>query len=388
MKRLRQMARWWLLASALCLALAAGATEYPLRVLDIAGRAVVVPQPPQRIFVQNGNTLTALSLLEREDPFARVIGWNNTLGHSDPSIWRLLQQRWPQARSVPTLDFDNSGHVDLEALVRLRPDLVLLDIETRPAVEGGRAGPLLAQLGIPVLYLDISRNPVVNLPRTIALLGQVLDRQARAEAYLQFYRQRLAAIQAVVAQVGERPRVFVESRAGRMGLEQCCYSQGKTAWGLLIEAVGGINLASQLLPGITGDIALETLIRLRPDVYLMTGTSQVKRGAQTIGFGYGASREEAQAALARLMRRPGFSLLGQGPAACVHAVYHQFYDSAFNIVALEYLAKILYPLRFAHLQPADTYRHLLQTFTALPDAPFVFDIRRGFSDRACAESIP
>lgn len=384
MKQLQQLARWLLLACTLGAAMAAGATAYPLRVVDVAGRSVVVAKPPHRIFIQNGNTLTALALLEREDPFARIAAWNNTLGRSDPSLWQLMQQRWPRSSAIPTLDFDNSGHVDLEALVRLRPDLVLLDIEARPAVEGRRAGALLAQLRIPVLYLDISRDPVVNLPKTVALLGRVLDREARADAYLQFYRQRLAALQAAVAQEPRRPRVFIESRAGRMGLEQCCYSQGKTAWGHLIEAVGGVNIASQLLPGLTGDISLETLIRLQPDVYLMTGTSQVKRGAQTIPFGYGAAREDAEAALARLMRRPGFGLLNQGPASCVHAVYHQFYDSAFHIVALEYLAKMLYPQHFAELRPQDTYRQLLRTFTSLPDAPFIFDISRNFADLPCS----
>ncbi|MNW12073.1 hypothetical protein D3C71_2096700 [compost metagenome] len=68
----------------------------------------------------------------------------------------------------------------------------------------------------------------------------------------------------------------------------------------------------------------------------------------------------------------------------MHAIYHQFYDSAFNIVALEYLARMLYPQRFAQLQPQATYRHVLQTFTALPDAPFVFDISRNFAGQACA----
>lgn len=386
---MRRSLRWWLLVALLAVSVTAGATTYPLRVIDLAGREVVVPRPPQRIFVQNGNALTVLSLLDRENPFARVAGWNNTLGQSDPSIWALMRQRWPAADAVPTLNFDSAGHVDLEALVRLKPDLVLLDIETRPAVEGGRIAAILARLQIPTLYIDTARDPVTHLQKTLALLGRVLDREARAEAYLDFYRQRLAVLQAVAAEAnrrsGTQPSVFIEVRAGGLGLDQCCYSQGKTGWGLLIDAVGGRNIASQLLAGATGDIALETLIRLQPDVYLMTGTQRVRRGARSIPFGYGAPTDEARSALAALMARPGFGATGQKPGACVHAIHHQFYDSAFHIVALEYLAQALYPSHFTDLRPDETYREVLRRFTTLPDTPFLFHLSRAYADGAPCE---
>jgi len=365
----------------------AGAVTYPLTVVDLAGRTVVVPKAPQRIFLQNGNDAMALTLLEREDPFARVAGWDNGLGDSDPSIWALVRQRWPSADRVPLLDFDNSGHVDLEALIRLRPDLLLVDITARNAIEGGLIGPILARLGIPLLYIDSSRDPVVNVQRTIALLGQVLDREQRAAEYLAFYRQRFDALQAGIAQEAYRPNVFIEIRAGRMGLDQCCYSQGKTSWGLMIAAVGGRNIATRLLPGATGDIALETLIRLQPDVYLMTGTQRIRRGAHSVPFGYGASEADAQAGIAALMRRPGFASTSRREGACVHALYHQFYNSAFNIVGLEYLAQALYPERFPALSPDATYRELVARFTTLPDVPFVFRASRGYAPGgACASA--
>ncbi|MES2531044.1 MAG: ABC transporter substrate-binding protein [Pseudomonadota bacterium] len=360
----------------------AGAVAYPLQVVDLAGRTVVVQRAPQRIFLQNGNDLMTLTLLEREDPFARLAGWDNGLGDSDPSIWQLVRQRWPSADRVPLLDFDNSGHVDLEALVRLRPDLVLADITARSAIEGGPIGPILERLGIALLYIDSSRDPVGNVQRTIALLGKVLDREQRAEDYLRFYRQRFDALQAGIALERHRPDVFIEIRAGRMGLDQCCYSQGKTSWGLLIAAVGGRNIATRLLSGATGDIPLETLIRLQPDVYLMTGTQRIRRGAHSVPFGYGASEDAAQAGISALMARPGFSATAKAPGARVHALYHQFYNSAFNIVALEYLAQALYPQRFAELTPDATYRELIARFTTLPDAPFVFRATRAYSGAA------
>jgi iron complex transport system substrate-binding protein len=378
-----------LAAVLLATSVSAHAVTYPLSVVDIAGRTVVLAKAPQRIYVQNGNDMMAMALLDREDPFARVVGWVNSLRNSDPSIWSVVEQRWPHAAQVLQLPFDNSGHVDLEALIRLRPDLVLLDIEAREAVEGGPVGDILSRLGVPALYLDSSRDPVVNVQKTVALLGQVLDREQRAAEYLGFYRQRLAALQAEAAREPHRPRVFIEVRAGRQGLEQCCYSQGKTAWGHLIAAVGGRNMASQMLLGETGDISLETLIRLKPDVYIMTGTQRIRTGARSIPFGYRGSMDEAQSGIAALMGRPGFKSVAPGPQACVHAFYHQFYDSAFNLVGMEYLAQALYPARFAGLSPDQTYRDMIARFTELPDVPFVFRARRGYgSDGACTDGMP
>ena len=76
------------------------------------------------------------------------------------------------------------------------------------------------------------------------------------------------------------------------------------------------------------------------------------------------------------MSRPGFRATARSPQACVVALYHQFYNSPLNIVALEYLAQALYPQRFAQLAPDASYRALIARYTTLPAAPFVFRLQR------------
>jgi len=374
------MMRWlcalWLLACMASVASVASAAGYPRTVTDIAGRAVVLPSEPRRVFLQSGQDIVALALLDRENPFARLAGWSNGIGDSDPGMWTLMQQRWPGAARVPVLGFDNAGHVDLEALLRLRPDLLVAGITARAAIEGGPVGPILDRLKIPVLYIDTQANAIVNTQQTIALLGRALNREARATAYLADYRRRLAALQTVTQRETRRPTVFIEARAGRMGGQQCCYTQGNTAWGTMVAALGARNLGTALLRIPTGDVALETLIRLKPDVYIMTGTQQVRRGTRGIKLGYGGSAPEATAAMAALMARPGFRATARDPRSCVYALHHQFYNNPFNIVALEYLARALYPQRFAHLDPDASYRDLVARYTDLPATPFVFHVQR------------
>jgi iron complex transport system substrate-binding protein len=122
----------------------------------------------------------------------------------------------------------------------------------------------------------------------------------------------------------------------------------------------------------SADVALETLILSKPDIYLMTGTQRLRNGVGAIPFGYGASVAQVNGEMQRLMARPGFSAIAQSPESCVQGLNHQFYNSVFNIVGAQWLAKLFWPDAFADLDPDAQYRGLINEFTTLPDVPFVF----------------
>jgi ABC-type Fe3+-hydroxamate transport system substrate-binding protein len=47
--------------------------------------------------------------------------------------------------------------------------------------------------------------------------------------------------------VQHKPTVFIEPIAGNS--DNCCFTHGHNGWGALVEAVGGKNIGSALLPG-------------------------------------------------------------------------------------------------------------------------------------------
>jgi iron complex transport system substrate-binding protein len=104
----------------------------------------------------------------------------------------------------------------------------------------------------------------------------------------------------------------------------------------------------------------------------MTGTQRLRNGVTAIPFGYGANAEQITSEMQRLMSRPGFAATATSPKACVQGLNHQFYNSVFNIVGAQWLAKIFWPEQFADLDPDAGYRALISEFTSLPDVPFVF----------------
>lgn len=353
---------------------AMGDQYYPVTLEDVAGRQVTLAHAPTRILLQNNNDLVALSVLERENPLKRVVAWQENLRNSDPSLWQLFEERWPESARVPEVEFSSSGSIDIESIIRLHPDLVVARLEAKPAVDRSVLGELLGRLEIPLIYVDNEMDPLRNVPRSMLVLGKALDQETRAEAYVEAYTALLRELRSRSQGLPQR-RVFIEARAGQAGGGACCHSQSGGGWAELVEALGATNVAAELLPGSSGDIALETLIRLKPDVFLMTGTQRVRKGISAVPFGYRVDRGRIREHMKHLVERPGFRLTRPEGVECSYGLYHQFYNSIFNVIGMEYAARIIWPQSFADLEPDQRYSDWIARFTDLPKAEFVFEQR-------------
>jgi iron complex transport system substrate-binding protein len=372
MNRMTKPRRWiaHLAAAAvlpfLAMAAPAQATQYPVTLTDMAGREVTIPRKPERIVLQDGRNIAILAMLDREDPFARIVTWNNIPSRADTSTWNVLRTVWPKAASVPDMGFGDNGQVNAEQVIASRPQLVIAERRAMGALKEAGVDQRLAQLKIPLVFVDTYFDPLPNAIRSVEVLGQALDREAEAAEYASFAREHIARVESGVAAAGTRPNVFVESRAGFAGPEHCCATQGRVGWGVLVEAAGGHNLGSDLVPGMGGDVSMETVIARKPDVYIMTGERWSSRGAVPIPFGHGADPQVISAALGRLETRPGFDRIAAAQNGRVFGVWHQFYNHTWNIVGLEAMAKAIHPEQFGDLNPDETFRTIIARFTRIP----------------------
>lgn len=347
------------------------ASTYPVTVTDIAGRTVSLPREPKRIVIQDGRDILALALLDRSNPFARVVGWNNVLGKNDPGAWKVLLSKWPAAGKIADISFSSDGQVGMEQLIAQKPELMIAKLRFRKLFQATGVMDKLAQLQIPVIFVDHEEDPIEHTTASIILLGKVLNRENEAAQYATFYQQHLKAVQQAVARQKVRPSVFVEALAGKSGLDTCCFTHGKKGWGDLIEAAGGRNLGAQLLPSPTGNVAMEKLLALQPDVYLMTGSGWTNKQSAAIPMGYGSTDAKVKASFGPLLKRTGFAQLKAYKTDRVYAIYHQFADHPFNIVAVEHLAKDFYPEGFMALDPNNTYQQIIRQFTRIPAVPVI-----------------
>ncbi|WP_256579892.1 ABC transporter substrate-binding protein [Pseudomonas sp. Irchel s3h9] len=351
----------------------ANATTYPVTVTDVANRQVEIAQEPKRIVLQDGRDLFTLALLDRQDPFKRIVAWNNIVKRADPNTWKVFEQQWPESANRATdMKFGDEGDLNLEAIVSAHPDLLVFQTRARASLESAGVAQKLAALKIPVVFVDSDIDPVVNSQKTVALLGKVLNREAEAKAYLDFYQNHLAKIDQNIKQHTQKPLVFVEAKAGQGGASACCFTHGDVYWGKLVQAAGGQNLGSSLLLGATGDVTLETVLSKKPDVYVMTGSQFPGSTSVAPPFGFGDSVQQPMIdrSLSLLQERPGFAQLKASQNARVYGIYHQFYASSWNILALEYLNQAFYPDSGQHLDTAESLATLF-SLTGLEAVPAV-----------------
>ncbi|CAI1658543.1 ferrichrome/ferrioxamine B periplasmic transporter [Serratia liquefaciens] len=105
------------LACACGLSAQAMATTYPLTLTDTSGQSLTIKQEPKRIVVQDGRDILTLALLDRADPFARLVAWNNLLKKSDGETWKILRNKWPEANGIIDMGFSDKGEVNLESVI-------------------------------------------------------------------------------------------------------------------------------------------------------------------------------------------------------------------------------------------------------------------------------
>ncbi|WP_407704537.1 ABC transporter substrate-binding protein [Winslowiella arboricola] len=355
------------LASLLALSSSVLASTYPLTLTDSDGKQVTLKQEPKRLVVQDGRDILSLALLDRDNPFQRVVAWNNLLKKSDGATWEMMDKKWPQAKKIIDMGFSDKGEVNLESVIAERPDLMVAQLRSKPSLTQTGVLDKLKQLGIPVLFIDTFQKPVEDAPKSITLLGKALNRESEAKEYTDFYQQHYQAILDKVRDVQPKPRVFIEAKAGLGGLDSCCFTHAHVGWGALVEATGATNLGSELLPGATGDISLEKVIALKPDAYIVSGSQWASKNNAAVPFGYGVTQQQVDGAFEKMKQRPGFAELQPIKQGRFYGLYHNFYNHPYNIVGLEYLAKFIYPQQFSNLDPANTWHEILTRFTTVPE---------------------
>jgi len=348
----------------LCAAFAAHAQQGTVTVTDLAGRTVHVPARVERILLGEGRLLPALAVLDKENPLRRLVGMMGEFEKLDEAGYAQWKRRFPQIDQVPRVGRTSSGSFSDEQAIALRPQLAILGLA------GERDRETLARLeaaGVAVVFIDLRHEPLANTPRSMLLLGEVLGRKAEAEAFVKFWRAQLAVVADRLAQARpEAPTVFLENRVGLS--EGCCDTMVGLV-GKLLDAAGAQNVARGLVPGEFGTLNPEFLIARQPRLYIGTGIGTLATAQQTplrIVLGADATPEAARASLARAVQRRGIAQLQAVKEGRAYAMWHHFYNSPFNVVAVQVFAKWLHPSLFADLDPRATLQTMYERFQPIP----------------------
>jgi iron complex transport system substrate-binding protein len=335
-----------------------------VKIKDITGREVEVSVPVERVILGEGRQIYFTAALDTDNPFGRVIGWRDDFKKADLDGYNIYLKKYPEMEKIPTFGGMKDGTFDIEQAVALKPDVIIMNTEAKSATEESGYIEKLAAVGIPLVYIDFREKPMENTDDSMRIIGKLFGKEERAEEFVKFHDEQLARVTDVLAKQTDlkKPVVFME-RAGGYS-DDCCMSFGNENFGKMVELAGGVNMARDIIPGTFGTVNPEQIIASNPDQVIVTGSNWelYVPGGKWIGVGPGADKAEAARKLSELMKRPGFTDIKAVQDGNVHAIWHQFYNSPYQFVAVQQMAKWLHPDLFKDLDAEATFQELHTRF--------------------------
>jgi iron complex transport system substrate-binding protein len=342
-------------------------------ITDVAGREVSVKVPAEKLILGEGRLIYGLATLDTDAPFKRVVGWRDDLKKADPQGYGIYAAKYPEIDSLPTFGGIKDGTFDVEQAISLKPDVIVMNLEAKGATDDASLDKKLAAVGIPLVYIDFRESPMKNTETSMRILGQLTGLETRAEEFIKFRADHIKRVTDRLAKANPKiPDVFIERAAGYS--DECCMSFGNENFGKMVELAGGKNIAADIIPGTFGTINPEQVVASNPDQFVGTGGDweAYAPGMGWVPVGPGADMKEAKRKLIGLTERPAFRDIKATKNNNIHIVWHQFYNSPYQFVVIEQMAKWFHPELFADIEPESSFRELHERFLPIDYQPGYF----------------
>ena len=332
-----------------------------ITVTDLAGRQVTLRQPIERIVLLRSFFIYDLLPILGDDVENKLVGWDSSSPKGDRDAYLTLLDRFPRLSEVTVLGDSLRDAVSPEAVLALKPDLVI--IHTFMQRRQLKTVEQLERAGLPLLFLS-SDDPFRDPQRSLLLLGEVLGKEEEAREATQFIDGELDEVLGRLAEMeGPEPSIYLEA-AG------CPEEYGSTygfdvrrrggSWGDIMAGVRCRNIAANAL-GTMGRINPEYLLKADPDVIVLAGANWTDIPG-SLHLGYYADAAEARDCLRTFTARPGWEELEAVKNNRLHGIHMRFSGHVTAFVAAQQLAKWLYPEEFKDINPEQSLREFHERF--------------------------
>lgn len=221
---------------------------------DMAGRNVVLPVEVKRVVSAMYPIATQLMFL--------VQAQDLLVGISDMDVNGVMERIYPPIADIYRPGRTDGGDITKEEIIKMRPDLVFT--HTRNALVND-----YSDVGIASVCLKLE-NPD-ELIAGIELVGEIVNRQERAEEITSYYREKIDYIRKRTSHLTERKKVYFAGPA------MLSTAGGDFYQNYVIEYAGGINVAGDGRGGWCS-VSLEHLLAWNPDLIFIGnyGTARVR----------------------------------------------------------------------------------------------------------------
>ena len=213
---------------------------YPVKVTDHAGREVVIEKEPQKLV---SGYYISTSLLIALDLDEKLVGIEAKADKR--AIYKLAAPALIELPNVGT-----AKEFDLEGCAALAPDLVILPLKLKSAVE------TLEGLGIDVLLVNPENQKL--LTDMIHMIAAATNTQEKAAQLLDFTATQEAYLAQTLAGAA-KPSVYLAGNSGLLSTAGNAMYQSD-----LIRLAGGVNVAAQIEDTYWVEIDYEQLLTWDP----------------------------------------------------------------------------------------------------------------------------
>ncbi len=305
------------LLALLALATAPARAGETREITDMAGRKVVIPADPRRVFGAAPPVAVTLYAIAPE----RLIGINVPLRGDEKSLYRK------EAVDLPALG-SNAGmgrQLNLEEIAAMHPDLVIAWLGFYQ--EKGQVEASFAKINVPVIFLKL--DTLDDYADAFAFLGRVFGREAQANEMAAYIRDALARVRKATADIppAERLRVYYAELPD--GLATDCDKSFHTE-PILIAGGDNIYHCEQTSHVGMEKISVEQIVALKPSLILTQN-----KGFIALAKGSALWRNVEAVKNGRIVDVPHapFNWLDRPP-------------SYMRALGVQWLANLFYPARF------------------------------------------
>jgi iron complex transport system substrate-binding protein len=340
---------------------AAGGASRTITVTDLAGREVNIKLPVKKVNVNwpgSGGAFMTMSPLLGTDVADYLASWDDDLEKNRFDMYKEYLSKIPALENIPVVGGVDLNSINIEKLIASKPDVVIWTLSVQEQAKAV-AEPALKQAGIPVVYIDYHAETVENHSRSTRLLGQIFEKEERAEAIVKFYTDNMNMIQNRLTNIKTKPMVYMEITS--TGPERYGNTFASNyMWGALVWKAGGTNMVDGIVKN-AAPVEAELLFSKNPDIIILTG-SYWPAEPTSVRMGYLSTEVETQRLLKPYLDRPGWRHLKACQNDRVYAIHHALGRQMYDVAAIAFLAKSIHPDLFQDIDPMTMLKEYYDRF--------------------------
>ncbi len=323
-----------------------------IEVTDALGRHVKVASPVQRVALNF--SFEEFTAVAGKDNWAKVVGISRAPWEGwRPVIFKRYAAVIPNLQAMPDIGHTDDGTFSAEKVIALKPDVLFISEWTYKSLQSAR--DQIETAGIPIVVIDYNAQLLERHLASTRTLGKVMGTEARGEELAKLYEREYNDVLARIAKSTDKSHKKVYIELGQAGADTVGNSYSGNMWGKMLNTLGAVNVADGKLPGPWGPVNAEAVIADNPDLIFITGSSWLNK-PKAVKTGYQATPEVTRASLKPYAERAGWANLKAVKNGEVHAIEAGLSRSLFDFVALQYIAKRMYPDAFKDVDPDASFR--------------------------------